>query len=414
MLARWLGLAALAAVALGTVGCGGTAVSDLAEAADDQLTVYSSLPLQGATAQLSEQIVNGERLALSDAGGRAGTYKIAFSSLNDASPTTGEWSPGLTETNAKIAAQDTSTIAYIGDYDSGATAISLPVTNAAGILQVSPASPYVGLTSSFDAGQDEPERFYLTGKRTFARLQPGDIVQAQAQLQLMQSLDVHRVYVIYDDEDPFEVPLAQIVAGDAEHAGIKVLGHESVLIGRGSTFKGEVEKILEEKPQAVFVAGGNPIGAATLGRELYEADPHVDLLAASSLATEAFASRIGAAAAATWLTDPVLPPSLYPSSALRVLNDYRRTFGSEGDSYALYGYEAMTLVLDAIRDSGARGNDRQTIVDRVLDTHERNSVIGRYSIEPDGDTTLSRYAVDRVLAGKLAFSRALEITPTGP
>ncbi len=72
-----------------------------------------------------------------------------------------------------MAAQDTSTIAYLGDFDSGATAISLPLMNAAGILQVSPASPYVGLTSSFEAGQDEPERFYLSGKRTFVRLRAG-------------------------------------------------------------------------------------------------------------------------------------------------------------------------------------------------------------------------------------------------
>ena len=89
---------------------------------------------------------------------------------------------GVTETNAKMAAEDTTTIAYLGDYDSGATAVSLPLINAAGILQVSTASPYVGLTSSLDAGQDEPERFYLTGKRNFGRLQPGDPAQAAAQV----------------------------------------------------------------------------------------------------------------------------------------------------------------------------------------------------------------------------------------
>ena len=121
----------------------------------------------------------------------------------------------MTATNAKTAAQDTSTIAYLGDYNSAATAVSLPLINAAGILQVSPASPYVGLTSSLDAGQDEPERFYPSGQRTFGRLQPGDPVQAAAQVQLMRSLGVHSVYVL-DDQDPFEMPLATIVAGDAD------------------------------------------------------------------------------------------------------------------------------------------------------------------------------------------------------
>ena len=99
-------------------------------------------------------------------------FRIYYASLNDANPKTGEWAPGETANNAKYAAQDSTTIAYLGDYDSEATAISLPFVNAAGILQVSPASPYVGLTSSLHAGQDEPERFYQTGKRTFARLMP--------------------------------------------------------------------------------------------------------------------------------------------------------------------------------------------------------------------------------------------------
>ena len=70
--------------------------------------------------------------------------------------------------------------------------MSLPLTNAAGILQVSPASPYIGLTSSFDASQDEPERFYLTGKRTFGRIAPGDTVQAAAQVALLRRLGVQQ------------------------------------------------------------------------------------------------------------------------------------------------------------------------------------------------------------------------------
>src|SRR5438128_6296313 len=113
-----------------------------------------------------------------------------------------------------MAAQDTSTIAYLGEYNSAATAVSLPLINAAGILQVSPGSPYGGLTSPLDAGQDEPERFYPTGQRTFGRLRPGDSVEAAAQVTLMKHLGVSSVYLL-DDQDPFDAPLAEIVAGAA-------------------------------------------------------------------------------------------------------------------------------------------------------------------------------------------------------
>jgi branched-chain amino acid transport system substrate-binding protein len=410
VLARWLGLLALVAVLLGVVGCGGVSVSDVAEATGGQLTVYSSLPLQGPSAASSQQIVGGEMLALHDADGRAGPFKINYDSLDDASPTSGEWSPGVTLTNAKVAAQDTSTIAYLGDFDSGATAVSLPFMNGAGILQISPGSPYVGLTSSFEAGQDEPQRFYPSGKRTFVRLQPGDIQQAEAQVELMRSLGVRKLYVL-DDQDPFEVPLANIVADYAERAGIIVSAHDSLSTRPEAVFTGEVEKIVESHAQAVFLAGGEGKGTVALWRDLYKAQPSLLLLGSSALAGEAFASQIGAAGANTYLTTPVLPNSLYPPSAQRVLRAYRATFGTEGNAYALYGYEAMTVVLDAVRNSGARGNDRETVIDRVFATKNRNSVLGRYSVEADGETTLSRYGVDRVSNGQLAFLRVLTVSP---
>ena len=142
----------------------------------------------------------------------------------------------------------------------------------------------------------------------------------------MQSLGVHRVYVL-DDQDPFEVPLAQIVAGDAEKAGIHVLAHDSISTVAGSTFTGELEKIQLSAPQAVFMAGGEGERAAALWRGLAAALPHAALLGSSSMASPSFTSQLAAAAPRTYLTTPVLAPALYPPSAQAVLADYRRTSG---------------------------------------------------------------------------------------
>lgn len=412
MLARWLGLAALAAAVPVIAGCAGAGASS-SEATGKQLAIYSSLPLQGSAAAISQQIVGGEKLALSQAGGQVGPFKIGYVSLDDANPTNGQPSPEVAATDAKTAAQDTSTIAYLGDYSSAATAVSLPLINAAGILQVSPASPYVGLTSSLDAGQDEPERFYLAGRRTFGRLQPSDIVQAGAQVQLMRSLGVRKVYVL-DDEDPFEAPLASIVAGDAAKAGIAVAAHDSIATTTGATFTGEVEKIVESGAQAVFLAAGGGPGAAALWQALHRADSHLLLLGSSSMVTEAFTSQLGAAAASTYLTTPILAANLYPPAAQRVLGDYRRTFGGEAGPYVLYGYETMSVVLSAIRSAGDRGNDRQTVIDRFFAIRNRDSVLGRYSMLANGETTLSRYGVDRVRGGRAVFFRAIEVGPAAP
>ncbi len=124
-----------------------------------------------------------------------------------------------------------------------------------------------------------------------------------------------------------------------------------------------------------------------------------------------FAHEIGGAAQNTYLSTPLLPASMYPTSAQRVFEDYRRHFHEAPTPDALYGYEAMSVVLAAIRRAGAEGNQRPAVIRAFFQTHERDSVLGRYSIQPSGDTSLSRYGVERIANGKLAFYRALEVSP---
>jgi branched-chain amino acid transport system substrate-binding protein len=403
---RWLG-PGLAALALmpALVGCGGVGTSPVAQGVGRQLTVYSSLPLQGPSAAISQQIVGGEKLALADAGGRVGRFTVSYVSLDDSNPTSGEWDPGVTAANAKAAAQDRTTIAYLGDFNSGATAVSLPLTNAAGILQVSPASPYIGLTSSLDAGQGEPERFYLAGRRTFGRVAPGDPVQAAAQVALLRRLGVRRLYVVAD-EDPFDAPLAQLVVGDAKRAGIDVRGQDAIPIATGSNFSGEVAKVAQSGAQAVFVSATATSEAARLARQLYAAS-HPSLLASSTLGNTVFTSNLGAAEGSTFLASPILAAPLYPPSAQRVLDRYSHRFGASPEPYVLYGYEAMSVTLASIRAAGRHGEDRKAVIESFFATHDRLSVLGAYSILPSGETSLSKYAIDRVVKGEPVFWRSL-------
>jgi branched-chain amino acid transport system substrate-binding protein len=407
--ARWLCLAASGlALAIGSSGCGGAGVSS-ASNLGNQLTIYSSLPLQGPSGAGSAQIVDGEKLALAEAQGHVGQFRISYDSMDDSNSKTGEWDPGVTSSNAKTAAQDNSTIAYLGDYNSAASALSLPLINEAGILQVSPASPYVGLTSSRDAGQDEPDRFYPTGRRNFARLMPADPVQAAAQVQLMRNLHVRRVWVI-DDEEPFEQPLAQLVATDAEQAGIKVGEIHNLDLTATTEFSGEVQKVLASGAQAVFFSGGTEPGAVALWKQLYAADRRLWLLGSSDMVNAKFAAAIGAAGASTLLTTPILPTRLYPAPAARVLRAYQRSFGEAPEAYALYGYEVMSAVLLAIREAGPSGNNREAVIDRFFAIHNRDSVLGRYSIQSSGDSTLTQYGVDRIVGGRTVFDTAVNGT----
>ena len=95
-----------------------------------------------------------------------------------------------------------------------------------------------------------------------------------------------------------------------------------------------------------------------------------------------------------------------------MLSEYRRSFPGEAGPYALYGYEAMSVVLAAIRHAGSHGNDRQAVIDRFFAIGNRDSVLGRYSMRSDGETTLARYGVDRVHGGHAVFDHA--ISTAGP
>ncbi len=406
-LAALVALALAGGAVLAASGCG--AVSGAASSPGNQLTVYSSLPLQGPTASSSQQIVDGEKLALSDARGHVGPFTVNYVSLDDSSPSSGLWEPAATASNAKTAADDPSTIAYLGEYSSAATAVSLPLINAAGILQISPSSPYGGLTSSVDAGQDEPERFYPTGKRNFARLTPGDEKQALAQVELMHGLRVRKLYVL-DDEDPFLTTLAQMVVADAQNAGIEVIGHDSLDMNATTSFSSEATKIAESGAEAVFFAGEPSKGGVSLFGELHNAGPSLWLLGPSALAEASFTQQLdNRAASKTLLTTSVLPVSSYPAAARRVLVAYRKRFGGTPEAYVLFGFEAMSATLQAIRRAGVRGNNRQAVVDALFAQGPRDSVIGRYAIEPDGETTLASFGVDRVSGGEPVFWKSLSV-----
>src|SRR5688572_6319027 len=218
------------------------------------LTVYSSLPLQGASRPQSEDVIRGMELALKQRDGKAGDFTINYESLDDATAAAGKWEAGQTSANARKVAQDDNAIAYIGEFNSGASAISIPITNEAGILHVSPSNTALGLTKG-GAGAEpgEPDKYYPTGERNYGRVVPIDTIQGAAQAQWMQDEGVQSVYIL-DDAEVY----GQGVAANTEEAvkklGIKVAGTDS-WDGQSSNYRALASKIKATGADAVFTGG---------------------------------------------------------------------------------------------------------------------------------------------------------------
>ena len=113
-----------------------------------------------------------------------------------------------------------------------------------------------------------------------------------------------------------------------------------------------------------------------------------------------------------WLVDEMYEqfradPASVSESWQEFFADYRKAYGEEPGPDAIFGYEAMAATLQSIKNAGAKGNDRSAVVDEFFKLSDRESVLGTYSIDRRGDTTLNQYGGMRVENGTLVFDRVI-------
>jgi branched-chain amino acid transport system substrate-binding protein len=117
----------------------------------------------------------------------------------------------------------------------------------------------------------------------------------------------------------------------------------------------------------------------------------------------------------TQITVPTLPPEAYPPAGRKFFADYAKAYGdSSPEPYAVYGYEAARLIVDAIRRAGDSGEMRAAVVKQLFRTKGRESVLGTYDIDQNGDTTLTDYGAYRIRDGELRFNRTIKARATPP
>jgi branched-chain amino acid transport system substrate-binding protein len=386
------------ALALGGCLGGGNGMSNASSPGRDRvLTVYSSLPREGVSAPAAAAVAAGERAALSDAGGRTGPHRVRLVQLDSAEPGRRLWDPGRVDENAKRARDDPTTIAYLGELDSGASAVSVPITNHAGILQVSPAD---GLTSLTRAAPGDlhggPERYYPTERRTFLRLVPNDRTQAEQLLALVRRAGARRLALV-SGHDIYSRELEEVLAALAPRHDLMVIATED-LEDEPAGLQDLVSRLADRRPDAIVLTGvlgpstGSFLAAAGAGL------PATLVLGSSGLLAGGSGQGFPGARRAAALT-PVRPVATYPPSAGRLV---RRLPAPTERPEALYGYEAMRLVLDAIRRGGS---NRSEVVRAALTPRVRRSVIGAYRVRPGGDVSEESFALYRIEHGELVFKR---------
>jgi len=236
------------------IGCGNGGSDEPHVVKGDTATVYSSLPQHGVSAATAREVLEGERRALAERGGRAGGLRIRLRKLPATDELDHAWNPGLVAENAHTAADDPTAIAYLGELDYGATAVSLPITNDAGLLQVSPGDGLTSLTRPAPGRpRAGPERYYPTDRRSFVRIGPTDLDEANKIVEQLRDAG-HTRFALLFDREIYGRELAAQVVDRARRAGITPVSSEEYR-GQVDDIPGIVRGLAEGHPEAVVQLG---------------------------------------------------------------------------------------------------------------------------------------------------------------
>jgi len=401
-------LAAVAALALaacsgGSGGGGGKG----------EIEVWSSLPRQGSSKGQTDTIVNAINMALAEKNNTAGGYTIKYSDKDDSTAAAGKWDEATEIKNANDAVADDKLVAYIGTFNSGAAKLSIPILCGKGMVMVSPANTYPGLTKAGKGEADEPDKYYPNGcTRNYFRVVAADDLQGLAGAKWAAKLGAKNVYVL-DDTELYGKGIADVFNKEAPGQGLTVLGRDGI-DGKATDYKALAEKIKATNPDLVYFGGITQNNAGQLWRDLRDAMPNVKLMGPDGILEDAWIQAAGEAAEGTYITFGGLPADKLTGKGADFLKNYNAKYpNNPPQAYTAYGYEAAGTVIAAIEKAAATNPAdttalRAAVLKAVAETKDYEGALGKWSFNQEGDTSLTAMSGNIVKDGKFAFDSVVE------
>jgi branched-chain amino acid transport system substrate-binding protein len=296
---------------------------------------------------------------------------------------------------------------YIGPYNSSAARVSIPILNQADLAMVSPSSTYAGLTRPGKGRPGEPDTYYPSGRRSFTRVIPADDVQGAVGAAWAKQLGAQKVYILHDI-DLYGTAVAGTFAETAQRIGLQVIGGPEGVDPRAQDHTGIAAKVRDAGPDLVYFAGLADNNAGPLFKDLRAAlGPNVKLMGPDGLYQQAFLDDAGDAAEGVFVTFGAVAPSRLSGKGADWYRAYKVRYNLEPEVYAAYGYEAMRVAVDAIRRAGKK--DRAAIREALLATKDYEGILGRWSFDANGDTTLTTMSGREVKNGKFDDANAVTL-----
>jgi branched-chain amino acid transport system substrate-binding protein len=344
--------------------------------------VASDLPLQGAIRHQTVQISRAILWDLANRGWKAGSLKIGYQSCDDSTAQTGGWDSAKCATNARLYAGNRSVIGVVGTFNSGCAKIIVPILNRANpgpMPMVSPANTNPGLTKHWDPG--EPQKYYPTGVRNYARVVATDDFQGPADAMWSKALGYKKVYVL-NDKQTYGFGVASTYKNAAKKLGIQVVGFKG-WDAKQSSYEALGNLIKKSGAQAVFLGGIACNNGAKLMQDLKATDPGLKLQMPDGFSDP---NANGAVANGAYISVAGQPPKSLTGQGATFVKSFGKQIGATPNPYAAYGAQAMDVMLRAV---ALGGGDRAKTNKAIFGMTVTNGFLGTFTINSTGDTNLT-------------------------
>jgi branched-chain amino acid transport system substrate-binding protein len=364
---------------------------------DPDVLLASDFPLQGSSRTQTIQIVEAIRYLLEQSNFKAGEHNVAYQSCDDSTAQAGKWDSGKCSTNAQAYASNEAVVGVVGTFNSGCAAIEIPVLNQApggGVAMISPANTYVCLTEG-GPGCDatEPDKYYPSGSRNYARVVAHDAYQGAAVAEFAQEQGVTSVYIL-NDKEAYGLGVATNFKNAAESVGIKVAGFEA-WDPKASSYEALFRKIGGTDADAVFLGGLIDENGAQVIKDkvavLGANDGKVKLFAPDGFTTQQTIDEAPEAAPGMFLSVAGVPIDEFKGKGAEFAEAFKPRLGGKPiDPYAIYGAQAAEVMLDAI---AASDGTRADVIAKMYDASVNDGYLGTFEINDTGDPSGAEGAV---------------------
>jgi branched-chain amino acid transport system substrate-binding protein len=415
---RAVATVAVAALALAACG-GGSSSGGSGGGGGTTLIISSDLPLQGSSKDASESTNNAIKLYLKEQGNKAGKYNIEFKTYDDSTAAKGQWDDATCSQNATKHVSTANEVAVMGTYNSGCAQLEVPTLNQdpkGPMLMVSHANTYPGLTKNWSPG--EPDKYYPTGKRNYARVVTTDDYQGAAAADfLAKDKGIKSVYVLNDNQT-YGQGVARSFVDQAKKDGITVLGNDA-WDAKATNYVSVFQGISAKKPDAIYLAGIYDNNGGQLVKDKVSVlgdNTKVPMMAPDGFTGYPDLNKLpqgqGMYLTFTGLSIDQLIAAGGPAKTL--LDDYQKTYNQPlQTNYALYGVAAVQVILQAISQSDGT---RKSVTDQVftgsgVTIPASQSIIGKeIHIDPQsGDTNNKDITVETIKNNAETFLMALPV-----